>query len=149
MKLVVLLLIGLVTLALLYIRLAGSDPNRWHTDPREAVPGLGRFVVAPEGADHIGPVVSQDPTAVLARLDHIAMATPRTDRLAGTPESGRITYLTRSRWIGFPDYTTVAAEAGPNGTVLRIYARLRFGLDDLGVNRARVLGWLADFDRQS
>jgi uncharacterized protein (DUF1499 family) len=52
---------------------------------------------------------------------------------------GRITYITRTKIIGFPDYTTVQQD----GDVLRIHGRLRFGRKDFGVNKARVDGWLA------
>ena len=62
----------------------------------------------------------------------------RTEVLAGSPSEGRVTYITRSMWFGFPDYTTVQLE--DDG--LEIYGRLRFGQSDQGVNRARVEGWL-------
>lgn len=75
---------------------------------------------------------------LLAQLDTIAMATPRTLRIAGSAAEGRITWQTRSLLWGFPDYTT--AEARPDG--LYILARLRFGRSDLGVNAARLQGWL-------
>ncbi|MEL6204424.1 MAG: DUF1499 domain-containing protein [Pseudomonadota bacterium] len=125
-----------------WIRLAPSNPDRWHTDPGTASPGLGRFVVKPEGGDITGPLLSDTPTEALERLDAIALATPRTARLAGDPPEGRVTYITRSRLWGFPDYTTVAAVAVEGGTRLVIHARLRFGQSDLGVNAARVQGWL-------
>ena len=75
----------------------------------------------------------------LARLDAIIRATPRTKVLAGAVAEGMITYVSRTRWMGFPDYTTVQRD----GDVLKIYGRLRFGRSDLGVNKARVEGWLA------
>jgi uncharacterized protein (DUF1499 family) len=50
----------------------------------------------------------------------------------------RLTYVTRSRWIGFPDYTTIEQD----GDVIKLYARLRFGQSDLGVNKARLDGLL-------
>ena len=49
-----------------------------------------------------------------------------------------ITYVTRSRVFGFPDYTTVRQA----GDTLEIHGRLRFGESDMGVNAARVDGWL-------
>jgi len=55
-----------------------------------------------------------------------------------------ITYVTRSRVFGFPDYTTVR-QAGPQ---LEIYGRLRFGRSDLGVNAARIDGWLQSFAQE-
>ena len=75
----------------------------------------------------------------MARLDRIIRATPRTTLLAGSPESGMVTYITRSRLWGFPDFTTVEARPG----AIVIHGRLRFGSSDMGVNRARVEGWVA------
>jgi len=113
-----------------YVRLAPSDPARWHRMPEVSgdktfKSGVIRQVEAgPEG---------------LARLDAIIRDTPRTRGLAGSVGEGLATYVTRSRVMGFPDYTTVQQA----GDTLTIYARLRFGRSDLGVNSARVEGWLA------
>ena len=59
---------------------------------------------------------------------------PRTSVLAGSVDTGRITYVTRTQWMGFPDYTTVEQQ----GETLKLYARLRFGRSDFGVNAVRV-----------
>lgn len=125
------------------IRLAPSDPARWHTDPALAQPGPGRFVVC-GGGDL--PAVPAGPDT-LARLAAIAAATPRTKLLAGSVEAGRITWITRSAVFGFPDYSTAGLTEGPGGPELCLYARLRFGRDDFGVNGARLRGWLAALDR--
>ena len=53
-------------------------------------------------------------------------------------DDGQVTYVTRSKWMGFPDYTTVRNSE----EVLELWARSRFGQSDLGVNRARVEDWL-------
>jgi uncharacterized protein (DUF1499 family) len=74
----------------------------------------------------------------LAALDGIIRAEPRTQVLAGSVEAGMVTYVTRSRVFGFPDYTTVAQR----GDDLAIHARLRYGQSDMGVNKARVERWL-------
>lgn len=135
---------------MLYIRLAPSDPARWHVDPFEAPRPEGNgWLVRPEGGNAAPGAVAGSPQEVLARLDAIARAWPRTRVLAGSVAAGRITYVTRSRLMGFPDYTSVAARPGPGGTALAIYARQRFGARDLGVNRARVEAWLAALGRGS
>ncbi|WP_299637271.1 DUF1499 domain-containing protein [uncultured Ruegeria sp.] len=113
-----------------YIRLAPSNPARWHVAPvaevdQDLPSGVLRVVeTGPDG---------------LQRLDLIARATPRTSVLAGSVDEGMITYVTRTKWIGFPDYTTVQQD----GDTLRIHGRLRFGRRDFGVNKARVDGWFA------
>ncbi|MEI4234036.1 DUF1499 domain-containing protein [Roseovarius sp. D22-M7] len=123
--LAVLLLAALVA-AMVYIRAAPSDPDRWHRMPesvsdRDLEGGAMRRV---EGE--------------IAALDAIIRDTPRTRVLAGSVEAGMITYITRSRVFGFPDYTTVRQD----GEMLEIFGRARFGKSDLGVNAARIDGWL-------
>jgi uncharacterized protein (DUF1499 family) len=114
-----------------WVRVAPSDPMRWHLPiEAEADKDFNGGVIR---------VVEAGPDA-LAQLDEIARATPRTEVLAGSVADGRVTYITRTKWIGFPDYTT----AEQDGDVLKLYARLRFGQSDMGVNRARVERWLAE-----
>ncbi|MES0861012.1 DUF1499 domain-containing protein [Ruegeria sp. SCPT10] len=129
MKMVLWVLIAMGVAMSAYIRLSPSDPARWH--------------VAPEGAERNLPggvvrIVETGPDG-LARLDSIAGATPRTRVLAGSVSDGMVTYITRTKVFGFPDYTT----AQQDGDTLRIHGRLRFGRKDFGVNKARVDGWLA------
>lgn len=116
---------------LAYIRLAPSDPSVWHTDPQvlsdqDLRDGVRRRFEGDE--------------ALMAQLERIILSTPRTEKLAGSVEEGRVTYITRSKWMGFPDYTTVQLVDGD----IELYARLRFGRSDLGVNKARVDAWLDD-----
>lgn len=121
-----------------YVRLAPSDPGRWHVAP--VAEGPWGEVVAGEGWATLRlPPERGLPAELLARLDAVALATPRTIRLAGSVEEGRITWVTRSALWGFPDYTT--AEARADG--LHVQARLRFGRGDMGVNAARLRDWLS------
>jgi uncharacterized protein (DUF1499 family) len=82
----------------------------------------------------------------LERLDAIALAEPRTRRLAGGAAEGRITYESRSLLWGFPDYTTVAVVREGGASVPVLLGRARFGRGDLGVNRARIERWLKRLD---
>lgn len=112
-----------------HIRLAPSDPGYWHrlaepVEEKSFDAGVIRVVPAVEGS--------------LAKLDIAARNWPRTQVLAGSVEEGMITYVTRTAVWGFPDYTTVRQKGGQ----LEIYARLRFGRKDFGVNRTRVEAWL-------
>lgn len=125
-----------------YVRLAPSDLTVWHISPLSDAPA--DCAVQPgTGSARLACSVAETPAAVLARLDEVAMATPRTVRLAGSVEEGRITWITRSRLWGFPDYTTAEARGEGTGTRLEVYARLRFGSSDLGVNAARLTAWKA------
>lgn len=124
-----------------WVRLAPSDPARWHVDPLTAPdpvrPNFAR--VAPGEA-----VFALPPAVLAARVEALALGWPRTRRLAGAPAEGWMTYVTRSALWGFPDYTSVRVlPAGDGGASLVALARARFGHSDLGVNRARLDGWLA------
>jgi hypothetical protein len=126
MKTLGVLLVAAVVALMVYIRAAPSDPERWHAMPdsvanRDLEGGAMRQV---EGD--------------LGTLDAIIRDTPRTRVLAGSVEAGMITYITRSRVFGFPDYTTVRQD----GDMLEIHGRLRFGKSDMGVNAARIDEWL-------
>lgn len=119
----------LVVVTMAYVRLAPSDPARWHVD----VPAFektnyryGAIRVIDGDAD------------VLARLDKIILSAP-SRRIAGSVGEGHITYVTRTRWMGFPDYTTVQMKDGK----IAIFGRLRFGGSDARVNGKRIKGWLA------
>lgn len=112
-----------------YIRLAPSDPARWHVEPQVTEDqdrknaALRLVETGPDG---------------LERLNEVALATPRTKVVAGWVRTDRVTYVTRSKYWGFPDYTT----AMQDGDMLKIYARSRFGRSDFGANADRVDRWL-------
>jgi uncharacterized protein (DUF1499 family) len=129
----------------IYVRVAPSDPARWHVDPvtaeRPAFPGA--YLMRPDGGDAAGPVFALPPADLLAALDRVAQATPRVQVLAGSVADGQITYVARSALWGFPDYVSVRAVPVDGGAQLAILSRLRFGHDDMGVNKARVEDWVA------
>jgi uncharacterized protein (DUF1499 family) len=118
-------LIFLVLLGMAYIRVAPLDPQTWHV-----------AVEAEADQDLAGGAVRVIPgdAATLTALDTAARDLKRTRVLAGSVAEGRITYVTRSAFFGFPDLTTIEL-VGDN---IRLYGRLRFGASDLGVNRARL-----------
>lgn len=116
----------IVAIAVLgYVRFSFGDPARWH------VP-----IAAMTSQNMVGGAirVTAVPPDALARVDVAARQMPRTRAIAGSAEAGRITYVTRSKWIGFPDYTTIEYNDG----LLKMHARLRFGRSDFGVNRERL-----------
>ena len=138
MRLIIFALLALVLAGLIWVRVAPVDAERVHRPVGATAPG-------DEGRDggftSVRRITASGPE-VLAAIEEIAATTPRTRRVAGGVDEGRITYETRSRWIGFPDYTTAEIVEGADGTLLVLHARLRFGRSDLGVNRARVESWL-------
>lgn len=135
------------------INLSGHYSARWHKDPGTIQPRgtPNAFLAAPPGttaapADVETRLYAESPRALLARFNAIARARPRTAVVAGDLDSLMITYVQRSRFIGFPDYLTVKAVALKGGAGLIVYSRARYGRSDFGVNRARVEAWLAALD---
>lgn len=117
-----------------YVRLAPLNAQRWHQP-----------VAQSEDTDLSGGavrVIAGD-SETLAQIDTILRGFDRTDVLAGAVDAGRITYVTRSAVFGFPDLTTVELQ----GSQIRMFARLRFGASDLGVNRERLERVIAALQR--
>ncbi len=129
------LILALVLGFAAWVRLAPVRAERWHRVPSAAAQ-VGDWA-EPGGFEAVRQLPK--PQATLAELDTIIMASPRTTRLEGAPEDGLITYVTRSALWGFPDITNLWLEGGR----LHIRGHLIYGRSDLGVNRARIEGWLA------
>ncbi len=128
--------------AAVFIRVAPADAARWHVDPGSVAIGACTDLTTTRSTARVSCLHPEPAADLLARLDSIATATPRTTRLAGSAETGRITWITRSAVWGFPDFTTAQATPTPEGTRLDLFARPRFGDYDWGVNAKRLAGWL-------
>ena len=130
LKILPLLIVALAAVGVLWVRLAGDDPARWHqvSEVRDMGHAAGEnwHVYREAGTP-----------ARLQELDAAVRALPRTERLAGSVDAGKVTYVTRSKLMAFPDYTTLSLS---DDGVIEVFARSRYGKSDLGVNRARVLG---------
>lgn len=130
-------LAGLVLAALAvvaWVRLAPSDPARWHVDPATTPdPATANFA-------RIDLVLDTPPPVVAARLERIARAEGAV-RLAG--DAQHATWITRTRLMGYPDYTTLRLTPEGESTRVVALARARFGRGDMGVNAARLARWLA------
>jgi uncharacterized protein (DUF1499 family) len=122
-----------------WVRLAPVDVARWHVDPvtapDPATPNFARL--AP------GVVTGAD---LMAKADAVMLAMPRTRRIAGSVAEGWATYETRSRLMGYPDYTSIRVIPAEGGETLAAFARSRFGYSDLGVNAARLAALRAALD---
>ena len=123
------------------------DPRRWHVDPvMEPRPSSPNAYILrdSEGADAPAPIVPAQPAETARALRAVAEAEPRVKRLAGDPAEGHVTYVQRSRLVGFPDAVSIRLEAaGAGGTRITVFSRSRFGYSDGGVNAARVTRWVA------
>ncbi|MGR3711799.1 MAG: DUF1499 domain-containing protein [Shimia sp.] len=124
------LVLVLVFVGLAYVRLAPSDLARWHVAQEISKDS--------QGDNSVRRLVDAGPEG-LARFVETARRDPRTEVLAGSVEDGLITFVTRTRMVGYPDYTTAQMQ----GDALAIYGRSRFGRKDFGVNAQRVDDWIA------
>lgn len=131
---IVFIVVALILGLMAYVRFAPTDVALWHKVPDAAEPGD----TTKEGSFLAARRISAPAAEVLAAVEQRALATPRTRLLAGNVGEGMITFQSRSLAWGFPDHTTVAVQ----GDLLVIYGRLRFGRSDMGVNKARIEGWL-------
>ncbi len=152
------LLLGVLLLsagAMIYVRVAPLDPATWHVDPVTAptpqTPNSFRVLApgaTPGPGEMLSPVYAVAPAALMQAFDRMAMAQPRTGRLAGTADGqGFVTYVQRTALVGYPDYVSVrAVPVGEGRSALVILSRSRFGKSDLGVNKARIAQWLDALD---
>ena len=135
-------LLGVAGAGAAFVRLAPTRPEAWDVDPAvEGRTGPGRFLVA-DGGDRAPLRLPAGPEMVLDTLSEIAAA-DGAERIVWRPDEGRATWEARSRVVGFPDYVSVRVLPEGEGSVLTAYGRLRFGYDDVGVNRGRLERWLA------
>lgn len=123
---VLIVLAVLLVLSAAYIRLASHNLEKVHV-----APDVASDEILTNG-------VKRQSEGDIFALHDVIMAEPRTKLLAGGPDTGLVTYVTRTAFWGFPDYTTVQTTQ----TGLNVYGRLRFGRSDFGVNAARVDRWI-------
>ena len=140
----VLALALLLAAAVAYVRFAPLDVAGLHVDPEtaERPRPRGQFLVRVGG--DLEPRVFEGPTNALTRqLQRVIAATPRTELLAGDLATGHASYVTRSGLWGFPDVASIkVVDIGDGTSSALILSRQVYGIEDLGVNKARVLGWL-------
>jgi uncharacterized protein (DUF1499 family) len=133
MRFILFLLVALIGL-MGYIRRAPSRIDVCHSAPVTTGIGDKQWAAGFQAARKVN-APAED---VLRALEQRVRATPRTQLLAGDVDAHMITFVTRSAFWGFPDYTTVAVK----NDLLVVTGRLRFGRSDMGVNKTRILAWL-------
>ncbi len=145
MKSILVLSLLIIAGFLASIRLAPSDPDVWHADPQEAKKPRkpNAFILRPDSEKHPAPEFAMSAEALAQAFDDLVMSDAGVSRLAGAPKDLFVTYIARTRLIGYPDYVSVRfLDLGNDRATLAIFSRARFGYRDFGVNRKRVLGWL-------
>ncbi len=148
MKILMWIILALLVLTVgfsLYVRLSPIDGARANRDPATAPlpPATGGWLIRAENGSEAGQVYDVTPEALLAAFDAAAADMPRTHLVAGSLGDGRLTYVSRTAVMGFPDLTTVSAVPAGDGARLIVYGRQIYGGGDMGVNRKRVQAWVA------
>ncbi|MEO0912293.1 MAG: DUF1499 domain-containing protein [Pseudomonadota bacterium] len=153
--LILLGIIGVTGYGVYFIRNVTHDPAVWHVDPRTEPPSAtpNSFRVAPSAitdqpVDMEAPTYSVTAAQLALAFDTFVMEQPLVERIAGSLESGWITYVQRTEALRFPDYITVQFfDLGDTDTsTLALYSRSRFGHSDMGVNKARAEAWLTSIE---
>lgn len=142
MKILLYFIAALVVLTIAlaaYVRLAPVNAVDWHVDPEEVTPPADPMYALLAGQS--AATVSAPALAVAGRLQAIAEA-EGAEVIAGSLGEGFVTFIARSRIIGFPDFISIRLVPEDETTRLHIFARARYGRSDLGVNTARVQRWL-------
>lgn len=138
-KWIILIALAAAVALAVYVRLAPVDGAALHVMPATTPPDDDKQL----GSFRAVRAITTTPEGVLQALETAALQTPRTQVLAGSVQEGMVTFITRSQVFGFPDFTTAAVVAQDGQNILVVYGRLHYGAGDVGVNAARVQGWLA------
>ncbi|MEQ1752726.1 MAG: DUF1499 domain-containing protein [Micropepsaceae bacterium] len=112
------------------------------------------FLMAPEGLCEIAKVDVKSPVYAVAaaRLRQeflrVAIAQPRVSHSFSDDAGLYDDFVVRSFLLRFPDLVAVKfLDAKGGNSTLAIYSRSVYGRSDLGVNRARSLGWVRELNR--
>ena len=130
--------LALVAFIPLWIRFSPNPPDKWHIDPSLKQVKNGRsYQKAFEN-------VALDADSVFSVTP--ALNDERAKLIAGSADQGFVTYLLRTKRMGFPDFLSAKLENG----VLFVYSRSRFGnASDWGRNKRRVIAWKNKLDALS
>lgn len=142
MRILIYTLVALVIVtvaAAVYVRLAPIDAARWHVDPEGVTPPSTPNFTLLAGAEAV--TLPVPALAVAGRLQEVAEA-DGAQVIAGSLGEGFVTYVVRTRLMGYPDFVTIRLVPEDDTTRLHIFSRSRYGQSDLGVNTARVQRWL-------
>lgn len=115
----------------------------------ERAPVPNQYLLCPAGmcaaeTDGAAPVFDMTRDQLQVAWDEMLAQEPRVQLLRRDVANMQIDYVQRSRLLHFPDLITVRfIPVDDTHATLAIYSRSIYGKGDLGVNRARIDGWLA------
>lgn len=131
-----------------YVRYTPTDAAQWHVDPRAIPkpPKPNNWLIRPVGGDARPPHYRGEVAELVAAIEEAAARMGDMTRVAGSRESAHLTYISRTRWMGYPDFTTFRVYSTDEGISFAALARARFGHSDMGNNRRRLEAMLAHID---
>ena len=144
--LVPILLVLAVLAAGVWFRLVPMTSAQWHEVPSDVTPPSSPNFALRVGTD--APVFTQSPDVIADLLTSVAQDAGA-KIIAGSPQSGHVSYVVRSRIMGFPDAISIRLMPEGAGTKLEIFSRSRYGYSDLSVNAARVAAWIVAIETQT
>ena len=135
------ILLALFVVAQACLRFWPEDKGRWHVDPADTsqVRRSGVRLIGPDAPRFLG-----DAETVLGVVSDIVKNSPRTRLVDGGIDEGMVTFVVRSRLMGFRDYVTFKAVSEGDMTKLALHGRPRMNVYDWGTNRARLDRWLLE-----
>jgi uncharacterized protein (DUF1499 family) len=139
LALVVVILVAVLGAAI-YFRSVSMPAEVWHVDPAAVTPPQSPNFELRVGQD--APVFDMAADALAARIDAVATA-EGARMIGGALAEGQMTYVARTRIMGYPDAVSIRLVPVGEGTRMEIFSRARFGYSDMGVNAARVDRWIA------
>ena len=116
----VLLAVGLVVglAAAMFFRTTALPPEVWHVDPATVRPPESPNYELRIGAE--APVYNITPEQLAARIDAVATA-EQAELIGGSLAEGWMTYVARSRIMGFPDAVSIRLTGLDGGTRMEIF----------------------------
>lgn len=136
--LIALIVLCAILVSLAWVRFAPAKADRYHVAPGSEPKPEGRGVQL-LGED--APYFEASPSAVEAALRAVAARKGRVKLVAESENPRRMTYLARTKIVGFPDYMTFEFSPEGAGTRLEVLSRARFAGYDWDVNAKRVEIW--------
>jgi hypothetical protein len=122
------------------MRMIPMPAKVWHVDPADVTPPStpNYVLMRGEGAR----IRKGNVTDVSTIIDRTARS-EGAQLIGGSVEKGHMTYVARTRIMGFPDAVSIKVTPAGDGQVrIEVFSRSRFGYSDMGVNNARVARWL-------
>lgn len=145
----IILLIGLLMTVQAKAGMTGSVDFKTLTPPSSP----NTFLMCPKDyckatPQEISPEYPVDAHALYETWAKMIKSRVRTKLVHADPDLQQYQYVQRSRIFRFPDYINVQfIPLGEKRATLAIYSRSKYGYGDMGVNRKRVLRWLAELNK--